>query len=181
MNAPQLLHGRACMSDDELDLLHDTAGIAGDHLEIGSMWGGTAIVAAAAKDQAGVDGGVVCIDPFSDSDAGIGGRPSPEVFWENVEEAGYTGRVELFVCQSAPWPIDTTRRFSSVLIDGNHNAPWPETDWESARCVTDTILVHDVNWHEPAVARLHQRVDTDPTWRVRDQAKFLYVYERVAA
>ena len=86
--------------------------------------------------------------------------------------------VELKVCESAPFPYHD-RRFSTVLIDGTHNAPWPETDWESARCVTDVILVHDVNWHEPAVARLHARVESEGEWRVRDQAKFLYAYERV--
>lgn len=176
-----LAHGRACMSDDELDLLARTVSGPGDHLEIGSMWGGTAIAAAAAKEQAGQPGTVVCIDPFVDNDAGIGGRPNPDIFWENIDHAGFRDRVELHVCLSAPWPLPTTRRFASVLIDGDHKAPWPETDWESARCVTDLILVHDVNRHEPAVARLHERVEADPDWRIRDSAKFLYAYELVAA
>ncbi len=172
--------GRCCMSPDELALLAKTVAVPGDHCEIGSLWGGTAIVAAAAKDEAGVDGVVACIDPFTDRDAGMEGKPSAEVFWRNVDEAGFRAKVELHVGVSAPWPFPQSRRFSTILIDGNHNAPWPETDWESARCVTDTILVHDVNWHEPAVARLDERVQADPGWRLRNQAKFLYVYERAS-
>ncbi len=176
-----LIHGRACMSQDELDLLHRTVAAAGgDYAEVGSLWGGTAIAAAFAT-----DGQIVCIDPFSHDDEGA--QPSVETFWDNIREYDLQDRVELYVCQSAPWPLPADRRFGCVLIDGNHAAPWPETDWESARRVTDVILLHDVNWHEPAVARLHKRVTGDDigwaegsTWRVRDQAKFLYAYERVA-
>ena len=173
-----MIHGRVCMSEDEIDLLARTVAIEGDHCEIGSLWGGTAIIAASAKEQADVNGRVACIDPFYDGDAGIGGKPNERIFWENINDAGFGDMVELKVCESAPFPYHD-RRFSTVLIDGNHNAPWPETDWESARCVTDVILVHDVNWHEPAVARLHARVESEGEWRVRDQAKFLYAYERV--
>ncbi len=166
------------MSPEELDLLGRTVAAPGDHCEIGSLWGGTAIAAARAK----ATGKIVCIDPFTDSDAGWKNnpKPSPDVFWENIDQAGLRDRVELHVGVSAPWPFPQSRKFATVLIDGNHNAPWPETDWESARCVTDVILLHDVNWHEPAVARLDARVQADPGWRLRDQAKFLYVYERAS-
>ncbi len=172
-------HGRVCMSWEEIDLLARVVGDAvGDHCEIGSMWGGTAIVAASAKEHAGRGERVVCIDPFSDSDA-EGGKPDEAIFWGNIDDAGFHDSVELHVCQSAPWPLPMTRRFGSVLIDGNHNAPWPETDWESARCVTNVILVHDVNWHEPAVARLHARVMHEGEWRLLGEAKFLYAYEKI--
>ncbi len=164
------------MSSGELALLARTVAVPGDHCEIGSMWGGTAIIAAWAKQDVGEGGQVACIDPFTD-DYGEG-KPDEHKFWENIDDAGFRDRVELHVGQSAPWPFPQGRRFSTVLIDGNHKAPWPETDWESARCVTDTILLHDVNWHEPAVARLHKRVEAEKEWTVRDQAKFLYVYDR---
>ncbi len=163
------------MSPAELELLTTTvAGEDGDHLEIGSMWGGTAIAAANATPNMLV----VCVDPFTDADSEVKERPSEDKFLENVLEAGVADRVELHVCKSAPWPLYPRRRFGTVLIDGDHTAPWPETDWESARCVTDVILVHDVNEHEPAVAQLHRRVMDEGEWTLTGSAKFLYRYER---
>lgn len=176
-----LQHGSVFMHDDELRMLTRVIGWAqGDHLEIGSMWGGTAIAACVGKEQAGQDDAkVVCIDPFVETDAATRARPTERTFWENIDAAGFRDKVELHVCPSAPWPLHPDRRFGSVLIDGNHTAPWPETDWESARHVTDLILLHDVNWHAPDVARLHQRVTGGSEWRMREGTRFLYAYERI--
>lgn len=180
MNRPVLQRGTVLMSAAELDLLARTvADASGDHLEIGAMWGGSAIVAAAAKAAAGRGERVVCIDPFLEADEA--GQPTAETFLENIGAAGYGDTVDLLVCRSAPWPMQTTRRFGSVLIDGDHVAPWPETDFESARVVSNLILVHDVNWHAPDVARMHSRIVSEGEWQVRESARFLFVYERAQA
>jgi hypothetical protein len=177
----KLLRGRACVSDEELDLIARTVAGAGDghHLEIGSMWGGTAIAAARAKKDAGHSGKIICVDSFIGSD-GEWGTASPQVFWQNIEAAKVRERVELHVCPSDPWPFRARVKFVSALIDGDHGAPWPQTDWDNVSRVCPLILVHDVG-RDQACTDLHNRLLDDPDWRVLEYAQpWMYLYGRVA-
>lgn len=176
----QLLRGRACVSDDELALIARTVAQAGDgdHLEIGSMWGGTAIAAAKAKIDAGHTGNILCVDSFIGSD-GEWGTATPEIFWANVQAAGVRKRVHLRVESSSPWPFLPRKRFVSALIDGDHGAPWPQTDWDNVSKVCPLILVHDVG-RDSACTDLHNRLLDDPEWKVLEYAQpWMYLYGRV--
>lgn len=175
-----LTHGRACVSDEELALIQRTVIAAGhgDHLEIGSMWGGTAIAAAKAKAAARLKGKVVCVDSFIGSD-GEWGTANPDVFWQNIDETGVRDRVELHVCSSDPWPFPADQRFVSALIDGDHSAPWPERDWGNVSKVCPLILVHDV-YRDPACTHLHGLIVEDPGWEVQEHAEpWMFLYKRI--
>jgi len=125
----------------------------GDHLEIGTLHGATAIMAALAKQECGLSGAVVCIDPLAgyyppgpcrpfgvSTDGGkmisseIDGPShtpvTPEVFWENVDHFGVRERIRLVQAFSCPWPAELEdARFVSAYIDGDHYQEGPSIDW----------------------------------------------------
>lgn len=170
------IDGRVCMYPMELaGLLYaiHSAG-DGDHLEIGTMWGATAIAAALLKEEYGLEGKVVVVDPFSDMDAESMRKPSADTFWANAERFKVQHRLELVQKYSAPWPLDD-HFFASALIDGDHRAPWPLTDWENVKEHAGVVIFHDYIEREAAVFETVTRVMNDPAWDV------LIVAERTAA
>ena len=62
------IQGHICMTPEEAAVLAEVVNVDGDHLEIGTMWGGTAIIAALVKKNNGFKGQVIVIDPFFDCD-----------------------------------------------------------------------------------------------------------------
>lgn len=135
------------------------AGLPGDHLEIGALWGATAIVAALAKKLSGTPGRVVCIDPmeyvhYEVWQASIRQKITPEVantiptvVMRNAEALGV--ELELVRAPSQPWPV--SGRFSSVLIDGWHEGEMPYLDIMSAMSCSDLVMVDDANIAYPSV------------------------------
>lgn len=109
----------------------------GDHLEIGTLFGGSAILAALVKEKFGLDGKVVCVDPMT----GYYGKPDPvsgemasqDMFWENVARFGLNERIELIVSDSRQAQIADRRRFSSAFIDGAHDHDNVLADWNRVK------------------------------------------------
>lgn len=87
---------------DECDMLYRYASLEGDHVEIGCMWGGTAIIAALAKIESGVNGHVYTIDKmkqgFWDVGDPIYGRrvPTLEKVKKNFDTFGVSERVHQY-------------------------------------------------------------------------------------
>jgi hypothetical protein len=115
----------------------------GDHLEIGTAWGGSAILAALVKRQWRLGGKVLCFDPIV-GDEGIIKHPDGErIIRDNFKQFGLQDEIELI---TKPFDFDLLngRQFSSILIDGGHQYDTVKRDWWGARQAgTKYILVHD--------------------------------------
>lgn len=142
------IKGRIAMTLPEAFTLADMIVRAGDgdHLEIGAMWGGSAIFTALIKREIGLKGDLYIIDPFTDLDAGGFGQPSEAIFWENVKRFNLEKKIRLFVQKSDPFPLKD-HKFASALIDGDHRTPWPGLDWSNVSRVAKFIAVHDTQEH----------------------------------
>lgn len=112
----------------------------GDHLEIGSLWGGSAILAALTKQRHELRGKIVCVD-----DLALAGE---NLILENAERLDVLDVIELHIGNSHELLFDNNRRFCSALIDAGHEYPDAIQDWYKARnCVDKYAIFHD---YDPA-------------------------------
>jgi len=138
------------------------------YLEIGTLWGGTAIIAALAGAKQ-----VITIDSM---DGLRWHEPDPwypdemiskERILANFYAFGVEDIIHLVHAKSYPFPLDEIYP-DVTLIDGAHD----ETvfkDWESVKDITrQAVLIHDYQSdHLPAVTRLVDEVAAvDPEWKL---------------
>lgn len=119
----------------------------GDHLEIGSLFGGSAILAALVKQHYHLGGKVICIDPMT----GYYGKPDPfsglmatqELFYQNLASFGLSEQVELIVAQSNQYSLPQNKRYVSVFIDGAHDYDSVLADWNQVKQHTLRYVLFD--------------------------------------
>lgn len=108
---------------------------AGDHLEIGTSWGASAIAVALAKKRAGLPGKVWCIDPYEKKREHVTIIGNPD----NLPVAGIAGArrnikkadvdVQIVREKSLPFPERLEKiRFVSAYVDGGHVGDTPYND-----------------------------------------------------
>lgn len=118
----------------------------GDHLEIGTLFGGSAILAALIKQHYDFEGKIICVDPLDgyyghSLDPVTGERVGIDAVKKNAESFGVLDRVKIVSARSNPWPFEIGDRFKSVYIDGDHGYSGCLADWENCRrAVTDFII-----------------------------------------
>ena len=137
------LEGRAADQGISLPWLASMIATAGpgDHVDIGSLFGASALTAALVKKKMGWSGVVYCVDPY-ESRTGKVAMPrtmdpaifegNPEALLRNAEKLG----VELKLIQksSDPWPDELKDSiFASAYIDGCHVDGIPKKDFLSLR------------------------------------------------
>ena len=176
------IHGHLCMYEEEAGALAKSIFLAGagDHLEIGSMWGGTAILAALVKREFGLPGKVYCIDPLKDGDCSPNfphEKPNADIFLDNLKIMGVEDMVNLHIGFSDPFPYGHMH-FASCLIDGDHYAPWPMHDWEVTSAVCDMVIIHDLYPHEQDVMALAGHIRSLPNWKELKQVGSLATFTR---
>ena len=138
--------GRAADDGISLPFLGSMVYLAGDgdHVDIGTLYGASAIMAARIKERFGLKGTVYAIDPYdpvlredqAGPQPGMQGKLSatPEEFWKNVEEFGLKDRIRLIQKKSHPWPEELKDNvFASAYIDGYHQGTGPWDDFLSLR------------------------------------------------
>lgn len=160
--------GHICMYEDEAELLAKSIYMAGDgdHLEIGSMWGGSAILAALVKKHYKLSGQVMCIEPFRDADCSPGfpgGHATQEIFFKNMKIMGVKNLVSLYYGYSCPFPFGKCK-FASAFVDGDHSGDWPLIDWQNVSQVASTVIYHDLYPHEPGVMQAVNAIRSNPGW-----------------
>lgn len=150
----------------------------GDHLEIGSLWGASAIMAALVKKQYGFDGKIYCVDPMeykrhepcsrrANNVTPERAKDMPNVFMRNIEAFGVSDVVTLIQKPSQPFPEELTgKRFSTVFIDGWHYGNTPTMDVRIASdSANDLILLDDAPLeYYPAVERAFRELVRDKRW-----------------
>ena len=88
----------------------------GDYIEIGSLYGGSAITAALTKKEFKLKGDIFCIDP-KPRDI----HKQTELFEVNDRVVVYSGVLKDFISNSEG-------KFSCAFIDGDHRPPHPLED-----------------------------------------------------
>jgi predicted O-methyltransferase YrrM len=150
----------------------------GDHVEIGSLFGASAIAVAKAKQEYNQRGTVYCIDPmrFDTHEAYIrlGGSRSEKlmlknqytIFKDNI--SSYGDRIKLVRELSMPWPLPMEQRFSTAFIDGWHYGDGPLNDVKTLIQIVDNAIVIDdiVGKMYPAVHRAFVYLCSHPEWNL---------------
>ena|SRR3990167_960814 len=143
----------------------------GDHVEVGTRHGASAIKVARARAK----GIIYCIDPLEN-----------QMFnqeYGNVQETGHSAtlkaiiereelidRIVLIQAYSQPWPLPEEQRFVSGFIDGCHIHPVPMWDWDAMSKVVDNAIVLD-NVDLPGLLGCITRIRMDKDWRLKSTSK----------
>lgn len=179
-----LKHGRSAMWGIEADLLSEICRTPGDHVEVGTLWGASAIIAAQAKPP---PGRIFSIDImrggyWAGGDPGCDLQsPTARDVLENFAHAGVAERITLICARSHPWPLSLSVLPSTALIDAGHNAGDVRRDWQSVAPITSKfIALHDYGEQHPDVGKvIEAEILTDPNWRKYRQEHTLLVMQRV--
>ena len=132
-----------CCIEDAGLLAQIICNTKGDHLEIGTAYGGSALIAIKAMDYCGRKDKVVCIDPFKEGRRKTAHKAVEMEFWNNIDKFGVRDRIEHIIEFSHPFPIKG-RRFETALIDGDHSYEYVLNDWENVKKVVDKyVMFHD--------------------------------------
>ena len=155
----KMIHGRAAMTKNDPEFLFSIALQGKTYVEIGTKWGGSALVAGMAGCE------VHCIDPWE-----YPGRPNPakpEYVRANWINAGLDP-AKLFLHQQRhpPWPEAIKGcMFDIGLIDGSHTEEAALMDFEGMRQhVTKYILFHDFDYHHEGVQKAFWKAEENPVW-----------------
>lgn len=174
------IHGRICYQQSNCDYLLKAVCQAGDgdHLEIGTLHGGSAILVALAKQSLGLRGNVICIDPLDGYYKGtkfefptdyVTRVPvTREILEENLEKFGVIDSVQVIQAKSVPFPdCLALREFASAYIDGDHWGEVPYQDWLNVSMRTRRMVVFDnVDSGHPAVEAAVEAACRDDCWRI---------------
>lgn len=163
------------MLEDEVQALRRMVVGKSSYVEIGTLWGGSAIEAATAEPKLQV----YAIDPFNGyyggADKWVCGRreitPRIEDVIANLVDAGVNDRVTLVRSKSDPFPLPNMM-FDCGFIDGDHAFETVLQDWRnlSARC--KTVAFHDVD--DPDVARVV--TSAKRKWKLIEHAGDLMIF-----
>lgn len=154
-----IIDGRVMVGPHSMGLLATMVSKSpGDYLEIGSYFGGTAILAHLVKKAWGLDGKIICVDPFDPAypwrrDVETGVEASKEVFLSNCEK--FRVPVELIQKRSdeVDWgAVKKKYNVQSVLIDGDHTKAGFEADLKVVRKLLPLyIAIDDVAGRYPHI------------------------------
>lgn len=140
---------------DNLDILLKYVLLAGggNHLEIGTLFGGSAIAVALMKDDVEQTGIIVCVDPLNgyyskydpreDMLDGVSGETvTPEILFKNIEKFDIGHRLLVMKTISKRIPIWYII-FSTAYIDGDHKENEPLRDWFRIKHMVSRYIIFD--------------------------------------
>jgi hypothetical protein len=191
-NIDKRIVGRITNKDKNYSYLAEIIQLAGDgdHLEIGTLFGGSAILVALLKKEYGYSGKVVCIDPLDGYYKGVKNQcweadpiakiqVNRKTLDDNLRKFGVIDEVEIIQSKSYPFPIEN-RRFASTYIDGNHWQDWPSKDWRSVKDITEKyVLFDDYTKSHPAVVCACEEAKNSNDWKVLFLKEASFALERI--
>ena len=154
---------------DNVDVLLEYVAKAGggNHLEIGTLFGGSAIAVALLKEELNQTGIIVCIDPLDGYYSGEDISSvliSPETLFMNIEDFDVGNRILVMQSTSQDF-VNLGMIFSTAYIDGDHKNGVPLHDWKRVRDFTSGYIIFD-NWDDkhPDVQEACREADSDIEW-----------------
>jgi hypothetical protein len=166
--------GRTIITPEDAGVLAQTILMAkhANHIEIGSFFGGSAILAAMVKKHFGMHGLIHCIDPldarpevFADKPAGE--MATRETLYKNAEHFGVADRIILHQAKSKPWPLEGDWHFGTGYIDGDHWNGMPYHDWKKlSEICSFAVVFDDYCIGKPEVIDAVAKAAVDPRWMI---------------
>lgn len=162
----RIIRGRPAGEPHDYGLLAQMVHNAGDgdHVEIGTYYGASAILAAQTKLKYRLGGRVVCIDPLDGYYGNAAEEITPGVLRANAQACGVSLRIVRGV--STPWPAELeNNRFVSAFIDGWHWGDVPLEDFRNlSKRVARFILFDNYDERHPDVVRSCLIAAEYPEW-----------------
>ncbi len=163
----------------------------GNHLEIGTLFGGSAIAVALAKKKYNQPGMVVCVDPLngyyqdkfpdhSMMDKVTNVPVTPTTLFHNITKFGVGDRVLVLRSKSEAIANLVDMGFTTAYIDGDHWGDGPLNDWNLVKDITSRYVIFD-NLDEFHIDVMYACgcADDDPKWDCVYQEGISFVVERV--
>ena len=179
MNFDKLI-GRSGMTQQETELLMAVTGDSDIHIEIGCLWGSSAIASAIAGAKL-----VFTIDPmnggwWNTKDPSVDLRPTRELVELNFSIYAVADRIKVIQLRSSPFPMPDIQA-DTFLIDGDHSFEGIKTDWEIAiEHTKKSILIHDYGKETcPGVTKLVDEIAMNSGWKLVKQVDTLMVFSHV--
>lgn len=171
-------HGGIVISKDEGETLAKILSWCGGvHIDIGTYFGGSAILAALVKPS----GRVISIDAMV-GEHWENGLLTREMVQGNIEHFGVSDKIELIKAFSHPFPVDVIP--STVFIDSDENDSNPRggvlNDWNNTKDITtDYIIFHDCRDIYPGVVRTVEKAKEDKNWELVESVDSMRVFKHV--
>ena len=173
---------------DNVDIMLDFVAKAGggNHLEIGTLFGGSAIAVALLKLELGQSGVVVCIDPldgyykiYGSGEDKSGFEVTPKTLFRNIDKFGVGNRILVMKAYSQDCSF-LDIQFSTAYIDGDHQHGRPWWDWMTVKDKVSKYVIFD-NWDDkhPQVQEACEEASNDPEWECVYSSGITYVVERI--
>lgn len=176
--------GRIGITKVEADYLETLyKGFRGLHIEVGCLWGATALLAVLAKPA----GHVVTIDYmkfgyWDDGDPDCNRKkPTPGAILDNLARFGVSHRVSVYKGPSYPFPLPNLKP-DTAFIDAAHEFEGCVHDWQSLKDITKHVIIfHDygTNRHPGVQRAVDEVARKDKGWKLREVVGTLAVFDRV--
>jgi len=153
-------------------LLRYTLQCRGDHLEIGTLWGGSAMAVSFVKSSSRI----YCIDPCNKTDSFVGKTATEERVRENFAKLNLN--IHLYVQKHPPMPSELAdHRFDTCLIDGSHKAHAVQANWLDVKNRVDRyVIFHDI--HMKGVRPIFDMACEDKDWKLTEALPRMGVVKR---
>jgi len=187
--ANKIDHRRTDNTEILLSYVHKAG--EGNHLEIGTLFGGSAISVALLKQQLDQSGLVFCIDPLDgyytkhwprddmiDPSSGI--PVTSEILFRNIKDFDVENRIFVMKSYSTVCVPFTGITFSTAYIDGDHKGETPYKDWLLVKDhVTDYVIFDNCAGTHLEVLDACHKANDDPNWECAYDQDITYVVQRV--
>lgn len=175
------MNGRYTMASQDAGAIAECVSrCGGDYLEIGSLQGGSAIMAGLFA-----RGNVYCVDiwGWAKGQTQEGPEPSPETVLMNTSAFGLSGIIPLTRAMGdETLPKEVPDEVDVSFIDGDHHYEWALADWLAVKDRTRRyVLFHDVHMDDEAhkaIEVLKMAAD-EPEWALVYQQAKMGIVERI--
>lgn len=172
--------GNIFMRRDEAALFYDAIYPGSFYVEIGCLWGGSAILAAHRAKQ------VITVDPMEGEYWEIGFPelhlpiPKLEDVLENFAMFDVAHKINIVKKPSYPWPLSEEIVPDVMYIDGSHEYDAVLQDWKTASEITRRIiLMHDYSTDHPGAKEvIDTEVKQDQRWTMVDKVESMIVLKK---
>jgi hypothetical protein len=175
--------GRSAITECDALIIHEVASLGKTYVEIGTLFGGSAIVAGLAGCE------VFCIDPLDGYYSAKNKeerRPDPVTQIVTSEKIVRSNWAIMGLCPSKlhiykqlhpPWPKKIDRVFDAGLIDGDHSYSGAMADYMGMGPRVTYLMFHDVQ--KEGVRTVYEFALKNPVWELYTPKTFGRTYLRV--